>query len=148
MLASFSERILVMFSGTNLCRRIWSFLLGAAFAIGLIVYGAASSENIVPYIIIGICGFCTISCLIFGNNCVGDVIAEIFSWSFVKLPGLIFTLDLDGIIWFLTVKLLFFVLGIILAILIGILALIVGGIVSVFVYPFALVKNLKNCEVD
>jgi hypothetical protein len=69
---------------------------------------------------------------------------EIFSWGFVRMPGLIFTLDLDGILWLLTVKLLFWILVLILAVICGILAVALGFIVSVFVYPFAIYKNLKH----
>jgi hypothetical protein len=44
-----------------------------------------------------VCAFALASCLILGNNFVGEMIAEIFSWGFVKMPGVIFELDLDGI---------------------------------------------------
>ena len=93
--------------------------------------------------------FCpfNISCLILGNNFIGDMILQIFSWGFVRFPGLIFTLDLDGIIWLITVKLLFWVLGFLLATLFGLLAIILGLALSVVVYPFALVKNIRNGEV-
>ena len=70
--------------------------------------------------------------------------ANVFSWGFVSMPGLIFELDLDGIIWLLTVKLLFWILGFVLAILCGILAIALGLIVSIFVYPYALVVNLRS----
>ena len=72
------------------------------------------------------------------------MVLEIFSWGFVRMPGLIFTLDLDGIIWLLTVKLLFWVLGILLALLAGTLALILGAVISVFVYPYAIIKNFRK----
>ena len=72
------------------------------------------------------------------------MMVSIFSWSFIQLPELIFTLDLDGLIWLLTVKLLFWILGFILALLCGILAIALGLIVSVFIYPFALYNNIKN----
>ena len=62
------------------------------------------------------------------------------------MPGLIFELDLDGIIWFLTVKLIFWILGFILAALCGILAIGLGLVVSLFVYPFAIIKNIKGIE--
>ena len=74
------------------------------------------------------------------------MLLEIFSWGFVKMPGLIFTLDLDGIIWLLTVKLLFWILGIILAILCGMLAIGLGLLVSLVVYPFALRKNILGLD--
>lgn len=94
-------------------RRIHSFVWGGLAALILIIIGIVTSVNTNDYInlafwgVVGILAFTLISCLILDNNFVGDMVLEIFSWGFVKMPGLIFTLDLDGIIWLLTVKLLF-----------------------------------------
>ena len=126
-------------------RRNKSFVCGGVTATALVVLGIATG-NILPMIIIAATGFTLVSCLILGNNFIGEMIAEIFSWGFVKFPGLIFTLDLDGIIWLITVKLLFWVLGLLIAILFGILAIALGLLISVVVYPFALVKNIRNGE--
>ena len=126
-------------------RRNKSFIWGGVTATALVVLGIATG-NILPMIIIALTGFTLVSCLILGNNFVGDMIAEIFSWGFVRFPGLIFTLDLDGIIWLITVKLLFWVLGLLIAILFGILAIALGLLISLVVYPFALVKNIRNGE--
>jgi len=60
------------------------------------------------------------------------------------MPGLIFTLDLEGIIWLLTVKLLFWIIGIVLATLTGILAVALGLVVSLFVYPYAIIENIRH----
>lgn len=86
------------------------------------------------------------SCIILNNNFIPDMMMEIISWGFVRMPGVIFTLDLDGIIWLLTVKLLFWVLGILLALLATALAVFVGSIISVFVYPYAIIKNFRTNE--
>ena len=126
-------------------RRNKSFIWGGVTATALVVLGIATG-NILPMIIIALTGFTLVSCLILGNNFVGDMIAEIFSWGFVRFPGLIFTLNLDGIIWLITVKLLFWVLGLLIAILFGILAIALGLLISLVVYPFALVKNIRNGE--
>ena len=126
-------------------RRNKSFIWGGVTATALVVLGIVT-ENILPMIIIALTGFTLVSCLILGNNFVGDMIAEIFSWGFVRFPGLIFTLDLDGIIWLITVKLLFWVLGFLIAILFGILAIALGLLISLVVYPFALAKNIRNGE--
>lgn len=90
--------------------------------------------------------FTFISCCILDNNFIGEMSLGIFSWGFVKMPGLIFSLDLDGIIWLLTVKLAFWVIGFILACITGLLAVTIGGVLSIFVYPFALAKNIKHQE--
>ena len=126
-------------------RRNKSFIWGGVTATALVVLGIVT-ENILPMIISALTGFTLVSCLILGNNFVGDMIAEIFSWGFVRFPGLIFTLDLDGIIWLITVKLLFWVLGFLIAILFGILAIALGLLISLVVYPFALAKNIRNGE--
>lgn len=128
-------------------RRIHSFVWSGLAAVALIVIGIVTS-NVAVCCVLGILAFTLISCLILNNNFVGDMVAEIFSWGFVRMPGLIFTLDLDGIIWLLTVKLLFWILGFVLAALCGILAIGLGLVVSLFVYPFAIYKNIKYGEID
>ena len=97
-------------------------------------------------VIVSLLFFPFFSCLYLKNNFVGDMFSAIAEWGFVKWPTLIFTLDLDGIVWLLTVKLIFFVLGIILAIATIFLALVISLIVSPFVYPFALINNFRHPE--
>ena len=126
-------------------RRNKSFIFGGITAAVLFVLGV-STGNIVEFIFPAISGFTLVSCLVLDNNFIGEMILEIFSWGFVKFPGLIFTLDLDGIIWLLTVKLLFWVIGLLLAVLAGILAIMLGLVLSVVVYPFALLKNIRKGE--
>lgn len=127
---------------------VWSGIVAAlVLAFFLIGYlGSETGEGLLLVIIPPVCAFALASCLILGNNFVGEMIAEIFSWGFVKMPGVIFELDLDGIIWLLTVKLLFWVLGILLALLCGLLAVLLGAVVSVFVYPFALYKAYRGAN--
>ena len=134
----------------NLSRRTHSFIWGgiaAALLIALGIWKSISNQNasaIITFIVLGVVVFTFISCLILDNNFIGDVVVDIWGWGFVRLPVLIFTLDLYGIIWLLTVKLLFWILGAILAILTGALALVVGAFLSIFVYPFALYSNIKK----
>lgn len=118
---------------------VWSGIVAAAFFIvGLVISEIAICS------VLAVLGFTFTASLILDNNFLGDMVEEIFSWGFVTMPGLIFELDLDGILWFLTVKLLFWILGFLLAILCGILAITLGMVVSLFVYPFALAKNIKG----
>lgn len=135
-------------------KRTHSFIWGGIAAAIIIAIGVATAvssnnyTNLAVWGVIALLAFTLVSCLILDNNFVGEMISEIFSWGFVTMPGLIFELDLDGIIWFLTVKLIFWVLGFILAALCGILAIALGLFVSVFVYPFAIYKNFKNGDYD
>ena len=134
----------------NITRRYCSFIFGGLVAAALIGYGiyalvsTADAATGGGCIAAGVLGFCLVSCLFLGNNFIGDVVESIFCWGFVRMPGLIFELDLDGIIWFLTVKLLFWILGFVLAFLCGILAIAIGAVLSVFVYPYAIIKNLRS----
>lgn len=133
----------------NRTRRAWSFWLGGIFLAifaGLAIFCFSGGNGGAGGLClgIGILGFTFISCLFLGNNFIGDMVCEIFSWGFVRMPGLIFTLDLDGIIWLLTVKLAFWVLGILLALLFGILGVLLGAALSILVYPYAIIKNLNS----
>lgn len=126
-------------------RRNKSFVWGGVTSAVLLAGGIAAGD-ILSMIPPALMGFTLVSCLILGNNFIGDMILTIFSWGFVKFPGLIFTLDLDGIIWLIAVKLLFWVLGFLIAALFGFLAIVLGLFLSVVVYPFALIKNIRNGE--
>ena len=125
-------------------RRIASFVVSGILLAATVALGFADIENFWVSVAFGIFASAFASCLILKNNFVPDMVLEIFSWGFVRMPGLIFTLDLDGIIWLLTVKLLFWAIGIVLALLAGGLALFLGALISVFVYPFAIMKNFQN----
>lgn len=127
---------------------VWSGLSALILIIiGIVTYsGSSNISDLFVWLVLGVLAFTLISCLILDNNFVGDMISSIFGWGFVTMPGLIFTLDLDGIIWLLTVKLLFWIIEIILAIICGILGICVGLVVSLFVYPYALYKNIKGIE--
>ena len=133
-------------------RRIHSFVWGGIVCLLFIALGIAVSVSISNYSALaffgalGVLSFTLISCLILDNNFLGAMMGDIFSWSFVRMPGLIFTLDLDGIIWLLTVKLLFWVIGFSLAFVCGGISIGLGLLLSVFVYPFALYKSFHPDE--
>jgi hypothetical protein len=140
-------------------RRILSFVFGslacaAMFAFSVYSWNNFPFENFANdamvkalYIIWSISMFTFVSCCILDNNFVGELFVNIASWS-IKLPGLIFTFDMDGCLWFIGMKILFAILGVIFGFLTVLLALMVGGVVSLFVYPFAITKNIKHPERD
>ncbi len=136
----------------KLSARTRSFIFGglaAAVVLALAIAVCVSEKDALALIVgavIALSAFTLVSCLILDNNFVGEMVAEVFEFGFVNFPGLIFTLDLDGIIWFLTVKLLFFIIGMILSIICGIIAIILGLFVSLFVYPYAIVTNICKGE--
>ena len=127
--------------------RIHSFIWGGLAALvslilAIVFFAQQSTAAGWGMIVIGVLAFTYISCLILHNNFIMDMTSTIMGWGFVTFPGLIFELSLDGIIWLLTVKLAFWLIGIVLAILFSALAIVLGALMSVIVYPFALVKNI------
>ena len=110
--------------------------LASGFKTGLLVFGIVASVLFFPFF----------SCLYLKNNFVGDMVEAVSMWGFVKFPGLIFSLDLQGIVWLLTVKLAFWILGGILAVIAAVFAVALGLVVRVFVYPFALKKSIVSPE--
>lgn len=129
---------------------IWG-TLGGLLALGAMLYatinGMITSVDLVGgiflSILFGYALFALIFCAIVDNNFIGELFGNIVGFS-VRLPGLIFTLDLEGILWLLTVKLFLFILGVIGSILLFILALVVCGALAIFVFPFALHWTFSN----
>ncbi len=128
---------------------IWGSLITAAIlgvTLGVTLSGEFSAKEIIGFTVTALLFFPFLSCIFLKNNFVEDMFGAVATFGFVRFRGLIFSLDLDGIIWFLTVKLLFWIIGIVLAIVAFLLALALGLLVSVFVYPFALNKSIKHPE--
>lgn len=75
-------------------------------------------------------------------------LCDVFTFFFrsLKFPGLIFTLDLDGIVWFICVKLLFAIVGFIFSALVFIIGLFVTAAVGIVTFPFVLPKAIKDSK--
>ena len=132
-------------------RRIRSFIWGGVAAgvwiLGGIVGGCFNSIGYAAVtVVLAAMLFCYISCFIPRNNFLGDVSLEILSWGFVRLPGLIFEFSIDGCLWLIGMKILFWVLEIGLAILAALLSFAIGMLISVFIYPYAIIKNITDPE--
>lgn len=132
--------------------RLRSYIFGGLiFGVALIMslvnaISTGFESDSVYLIVISVLLFPFLSCLFLQNNFVVDIVEEIWSWGFVKFPGLIFSLSLDGIFWLLTVKLLFWIIGFILGAIALLFGIVLGLVVSVFVYPFALRKSYKESK--
>lgn len=131
-------------------RRIHSFIWPSIVALIFIViaitkFTGKDSENGGILLGIGILSFTFISCWVLFNNCVPELWMSISRWS-VKFPGVIFTLDLDGILALIFIKILFGILSFLISAVAIIFATILSLVVSVFVYPFALAKNIRGIE--
>lgn len=85
--------------------------------------------------------FSFIACLFF-DCLVQDVVADWFSKSF-NAPGLIFTFDIDGFLWMIGMKILFFFIGLAFGIVVGAIGIMIGLVCAPFVFPHTM-KEIHN----
>lgn len=97
--------------------------------------------TIVGPIVTGYVVMATAYCLA-SSSFIGDTFLAIASWS-IKFPGIIFTFDLDGIIFLIVMKLLFLILGIFISIFVFLLAFFISSILSVFAFIPLIIHNGK-----
>ena len=103
--------------------------LACALSIGIgIAVGVNTQDfsNILFFIVAGILLFTLISCIILCNNFVGGMVATVFRWGFVRMPGIIFELSLDGCLFLIGVKVLFWIISTLISLLFGALAIALG----------------------
>lgn len=130
-------------------RRIHSFIWpGLCFALFLIFSILSFSGGFqilgISFLIAAFLSYFFLSVMILNNTFITEMWAEIASWGFVKLSGIIFEFSPDGFAFLIAMKVIFWILGIVLAILSISLATVVAMVLSIFVYPFALRRNLKG----
>jgi DNA-binding XRE family transcriptional regulator len=124
---------------------IWSIIIGAiALIVTLIVCIVNSSSvgigwTIGAPILIGYFFLSTIYC-IFTASFVSDVFMTVAGWS-IRFPGLIFTWDLEGFMWLIAMKILFFVLGVMFGVFVFLLALSLSAFLSFFSFIPLLIYN-------
>lgn len=132
-------------------RRIHSFIWPTIVALIFIASGISSFvkrdvSTGLGCLGVGAFAYCFVATMILNNTFITDMWLEITSWGFVKLPGIIFEFSFDGLIFLIAMKIIFFILGITLALLAAAFATLLAMALSIFVYPFALRKNLKGEE--
>ena len=126
----------------------WATVAAAiALVLGIIAIVNCPKDDL-PY---AICGAIFITLGAFAS--VSQIIwctflCDVFTFFFrsLKFPGLIFTLDLDGIVWFICVKLLFAIVGFIFSALVFIIGLFVTAAVGIVSFPFVLPKAIKDSK--
>ena len=77
----------------------------------------------------------------------GSYIGDVFLWCAgltVKFPGLIFSWDLDGLMWLIGMKILFAILGFLVGVGALLLAIVISAILSIVSFPFIVIHNEKH----
>ena len=109
-------------------------VMAGGFSLGLLAFTVIGS-----YVI-----FSFVACL-FYDCFVQDVVIDWFSKS-IQWPGLIFTFDVDGCLWLIGMKLLFWFLGLLFGIVTGAIGITLGLISAPFVFPYMMRKIHKNIQ--
>ena len=129
---------------------IWSIVAGIASLAIILIVCIVNFETvgigwtIGGPILGGYAVMATIYC-IFTLSYISDVFMSVASWS-VRFPGLIFTWDLDGFMWLIAMKILFFVLGILISVSVFLLALSISAFLSIFSFVPLLIYNKTHYE--
>lgn len=127
---------------------IWGIVIGAiALVVSLVLFIVNYSSVGIGWtiggpILIGYTVLATIYC-IFSVSYIADVFSSVAGWS-IRFPGLIFTWDLDGIMWLIGMKILFFILGALVGIATFTLALTLSAVLSIFSFIPLVIYNTHN----
>lgn len=120
---------------------ITGLVIGLALAILIIVGSESIGSGIGAALIVGYMGF-AFTAQMFFDGVVRNVLLDLAEKS-IHFPGLIFTFDIDGILWLIGMKILFAILGFLGAILFALLGFAIAFIIAPFVYPFSLIAQNK-----
>ncbi len=124
-------------------RRKWAYamggLAGILFLVICIIVTIKLNLNvpiiIVSSIVSAYTGFAFIYCMIW-ETYVQDVFLTIANFGFVKMPGIIFSLSIEGFIGLILVKILFAIITFVLAVCAIALAAVISAVLAFFSFPF------------
>lgn len=142
-------------SSLNKKARTKGFIWGGVIALAVLIIGiillanqyiVPNATSIIILILTTYATFAFVFNLYAKNNFIEDVFLVVFSWGFVKMPGLIFSLSLGGIAWLIVVKIIFAIIAFLIGATVGFAALLIGMALSMFVFPFALYWSIKKPE--
>lgn len=139
-LAHLKKQRIHSFIWPSICASIFIALSIISFIKGDVTLGKVA-------LLVSLLTYTFVATMILNNTFITEIWFDISSWGFVKFPSVIFQLSFDGIAFLIAVKILFFILGMLLSLSAIIFSTVISMILSVFVYPFALMENGKH-ELD
>lgn len=128
---------------------IWSSIVTAIiFAINIIIICKTKDSDKLGYkivftILMIYIAYAFISELILDEGPVADVLMWFISLP-IKLPGIIFTWDLDGLVFLVVMKIVFAIIGFLLGLLAFAAGVVIGGLIAPFTFPFSIAKVNKR----
>ena len=125
---------------------LWGIAGGVGLAVLSVIYGIIVEEPTLAIVgaVLGMYGgYAMVAQFIWGNS-VWDVFT-FFLRSF-RLPGIIFALSLEGILFLIFVKIAGAILGAILSVILFIIGFFVTWIYAMVIFPFALIKQIRDIK--
>lgn len=132
----------------------WGIIITAIVLFIMIMLCVTAPEEyrvgaIVATIILGILTFPAIFSIFLDNTFAGDMWVEVASWGFVRMPGVIFSLDFDGLVFLIATKILLSILAFSLAAASIILATLLTMVCSPICFPLSIVRyNRTKSQVN
>ena len=120
--------------------RVWySLITGAVVFAGALIFALTGIEGstIPASIIFALFAFAFSASLFFDESWVREVILSMASKS-INFPMLIWEFSIDGFVWLIAMKLLFWVVGVLAGILFAILGVLIGILISPIALPVAI----------
>ena len=123
---------------------IWSLVTGiavfaAVLAVCIVYYNQVRIAGTIILPFLGGYGLFSFIYCVFSDNWITDLFIDIASFS-IKMPGIIFSFDADGLKFLIAMKILFWILGIVIMVGAILLAIAICSILSMFAFPFIINK--------
>jgi transcriptional regulator with XRE-family HTH domain len=131
--------------------RFWGFFWGLLFstpvlliAISGFINATITQEAFFTSLLLAYVLFSFFFTFTMKNNFIHDFFWEVTSWGFVRMPGIIFSFDIDGLLFLITAKIILFFIGIGLSIVAGGFALVLCLLLAGLVLPVSLFNSFNN----
>lgn len=145
-----------LFKNTARKRLVLAIIFGTLFAVIPLLVGIfmINNDKITNNILYGsltaslgtISIFTMVACMFLYNNFIIQIFVKLFTLFRFTAPGIIFSFDADGLKFLIAMKILFAIIGFVIALLCFLLAICVSAPLSLIVFPFAVYKNIVHPE--
>ena len=128
---------------------IWPSLIAVVIlAIGVALFVKEKTTFGIIAVVVAVLAYLFFACVFLDNTFIPDLWLEVASWGFVRMPGVIMEFSLGGLIFGFILKIFLWALGIAIAVAAVLGATALAMVLSPFVYPFALRRNMKGISTD
>ena len=134
-------------------RRIHGFIWPGIIALAVIGFGIAmmvlgNNAIGIASIVGGVMFYPFLGTMIMDNTFLTELWMDIASWGFVRMPGIIFSLSFNGLIFLIVAKIVLAILAFLLAAGAILLATVLCMILGIFVYPLSLYRSFNYISVN